>query len=117
MEVHNSITMRQHQWVRILKLLVAQFPQESRRKVNSLLNKWEKLRSTYSRIKKLRNQTGGRVQDVKVPNSSGTMPLMKSLASRLRLTVYRAAWTKAYLYRGKDFDCTCGSHGGGPWRC
>ena len=63
-EAHNSITMRQHQWVRIHKLLIAQFPQESGRKVKSLSDKWEKLRSTYSRIKKLRNQTDGGMRDV-----------------------------------------------------
>jgi hypothetical protein len=45
------------------KLLIAQFPQESGRKVKSLSDKWEKLRSTYSKIKKLRNQTGAGVQD------------------------------------------------------
>ena len=60
---HNSVTMRQHQWVRIHKLLIEQFPCESSRKVKSLSDKWEKLRSTYSKIKKVRNQTGGGVRD------------------------------------------------------
>ena len=60
---HNSITMRQHQWVRIHKLLIEQFPCESGKKVKSLSDKWEKLRSTYSKIKKTRNQTGSGVRD------------------------------------------------------
>ena len=59
----NSVTMRQHQWVRIHKLLIEEFPRESGRKVKSLSDKWEKLRSTYSKIKKIRNQTGGGVRD------------------------------------------------------
>ena len=62
-EAHNTITMRQHQWVRIHRLLVAQFPHESGRKVKSLVDKWEKLRSTYSKMKKLRNQTSGGAHD------------------------------------------------------
>ena len=62
-EVHNTITMRSYQWVRVHKLLITQFPQESGRKVKSLSDKWEKLRNTYSKIKKLRNQTGACVQD------------------------------------------------------
>ena len=56
-ELYNTITMRQHHWERIHGLLIAEFPQESRRKVKSLSDKWEKLRSSYSRIKKLQNQT------------------------------------------------------------
>ena len=60
---HNSVTMRQHQWVRIHKLLIEQFPCESGRKVKSLSDKWEKLRSTYSKIKKIQNQTSGGVRD------------------------------------------------------
>ena len=62
-EAHNTITMFQHQWLRIHRLLVAQFPHESGRKVKSLADKWEKLRSTYSKMKKLRNQTGGGARD------------------------------------------------------
>ena len=60
---HNSVTMRQHQWVRIHKLLIEQFPCESGRKVKSLSDKWEKLRSTYSKIEKILNQTGDGVRD------------------------------------------------------
>ena len=45
------------------KLLITHFPQESGRKVKSLSDKWEKLRSSYSKIKKLRNQTGAGVRD------------------------------------------------------
>ena len=55
--------MRSYQWARVHKLLITQFPQESGRKVKSLSDKWEKLRSTYSKIKKLRNQTGAGVRD------------------------------------------------------
>ena len=62
-EAHNTITMHQHQWVRIHRLLVAQFPHESGRKMKSLTDKWEKLCSTYSKMKKLRNQTGGSASD------------------------------------------------------
>ena len=42
---------------------MAQFPHESGWKVKSLADKWEKLRSTYSKMKKLRNQTGGSAHD------------------------------------------------------
>ena len=63
MELYNTVTMRQHRWERIHGLLIAQFPQESGRKVKSLSDKWEKLWSTYSKIKKLQNQTGGGVRD------------------------------------------------------
>ena len=59
MELYNTVTMRQHHWERIHGLLIAQFPQESGRKVKSLSDKWEKLQSTYSKMKKLQNQTGG----------------------------------------------------------
>ena len=62
-EAHNTITMRSYQWARVHKLLITQFPQESGRKIKSLSDKWEKLRSTYSKIKKLRNQTGAGVWD------------------------------------------------------
>jgi hypothetical protein len=62
-EAHNTVTMRQYQWARVHKLLITQFPPESGRKVKSLSDKWEKLRSTYSKIKKLRNQTGAGVWD------------------------------------------------------
>ena len=50
--------MRSYQWARIHKLLVAQFPQESSRKVKSVSDKWEKLRSQYYRIKKANNNIG-----------------------------------------------------------
>ena len=63
MELHNTVTMQQHHWKRIHGLLIAQFPQELGRKVKSLSNKWEKLRSTYSKIKKLQNQIGGGARD------------------------------------------------------
>ena len=62
-EAHNKITMRSYQWARVHKLLITQFSHEYGRKVKSLSNKWEKLRSTYSKIKKLRNQTGAGVRD------------------------------------------------------
>jgi hypothetical protein len=62
-EAHNTITMRSYQWARVHKLLITQFPQESGRKVKSLLDKWEKLRNKYSKIKKLRNQTSAGVRD------------------------------------------------------
>ena len=62
-EAHNTITMCQHQWVKIHRLLVAQFPHESGQKVKSLVDKWEKLRSMYSKMKKLRNQIGGGARD------------------------------------------------------
>ena len=42
---HYTITMHSYQWARIHKLLVAQFPQESNRKVKSVSDKWEKIRS------------------------------------------------------------------------
>ena len=61
-ELHNTVTMQQHHWERIHGLLIVQFPQESG-KVKSLSEKWEKLRSTYSKIKKLQNQTGGGARD------------------------------------------------------
>ena len=57
-EAHNMITMRLYQWARIHKLLVAQFPQESSRKVKSVSNKWKKLQLQYYRIKKANNNTG-----------------------------------------------------------
>ena len=63
MELHNIVTMRQHHWERIHGPFIAQFPQESGRKVKSLSDKWEKLRSTYSKIKKLQNQSGGGARD------------------------------------------------------
>ena len=44
-ELHNTVTMRQYHWERIHGLLIAQFPQELGRKVKSLSDKWEKLRS------------------------------------------------------------------------
>ena len=50
--------MRSYQWARIHKLLVAQFPQKSSRKVKSVSDKWEKLRSQYYRTKKANNNTG-----------------------------------------------------------
>ncbi len=50
--------MSAYQWARIHKLLVAQFPQESSRKVKSVSDKWEKLRSQYYRVKKANNNTG-----------------------------------------------------------
>jgi hypothetical protein len=62
-ETHNTITMRSYQWARVHKLLITQFSQESGRKIKSLSHKWEKLRSTYSKIKKLRNQKGASVRD------------------------------------------------------
>ena len=62
-EAHNTIMMRSYQWARVHKLLITQFPYESGRKVKSLSDKWEKLRSTYSKIKKLRNQTCTCVRD------------------------------------------------------
>ena len=62
-ELYNTVTMQQHHWERIHGLLIAEFSQESGRKVKSLSNKWEKLRSTYSKIKKLQNQTGGGARD------------------------------------------------------
>ena len=62
-EAHKTIMMCQHQWERIHRLLVAQFPHESRRQVKSLANKWEKLHSMYSKMNKLRNQTGGGAHD------------------------------------------------------
>jgi hypothetical protein len=37
-KAHNTITMRSYQWARVHKLLIAQFPQESGRKVKSLLS-------------------------------------------------------------------------------
>jgi len=57
-EAHNTITMRSYQWARIHKLLVAQFPQESTRKVKSISDKCEKLQSQYYRVKKANNNTG-----------------------------------------------------------
>ena len=63
MKLHNTVTMRQHQWERIHGLFITQFPRESRRKVKSLSNKWEKLRSTYSKMKKLQNEIGGGARD------------------------------------------------------
>ena len=63
MELHNIVTMRQHHWERIHRLLIAQFPQESGKKVKSLSDKWEKLWSTYSKMKKLQNQSGGDAHD------------------------------------------------------
>ena len=62
-EAHNTITMRSYQWARVHKLLITQFPQEFGWKVKSLSDKWEKLRSSYSKIKKLRNQTGASMRD------------------------------------------------------
>ena len=42
---------------------MAQFPHESGWKMKSLADKWEKLCSTYSKMKKLRNQIGGGAHD------------------------------------------------------
>ena len=50
--------MRLYQWIRIHKLLVAQFPQESTLKMKSVSDKWKKLRSQYYRVKKANNNTG-----------------------------------------------------------
>ena len=54
-EAHNTITMRLYQWARIHKILVAQFSQESTRKVKFVSNKWKKLRLQYYRVKKANN--------------------------------------------------------------
>ena len=62
-EAHNTITMRSYQWARVYKMLITQFLHESGRKVKSLSDKWEKLWNTYSKIKKLRNQTGAGAWD------------------------------------------------------
>jgi hypothetical protein len=56
-KAHNTITMRSYEWVRVHKLLILEFPLESGRKVKSLSDKWEKLRNTYSKNKKLRKLT------------------------------------------------------------
>ena len=50
--------MHSYQWARIHQLLVVQFPQESSRKVKSVSDKWEKLRTQYYKIKKANNNTG-----------------------------------------------------------
>ena len=55
--------MRSYQWGQVHKLLITRFPHESGRKVKSLSDKWEKLQSTYSKVKKLRNRTGAGVRD------------------------------------------------------
>ena len=45
------------------ELLVARFPQKSAKKVKSLSDKWEKMRSAYSCQKKLMNQIGAGTRD------------------------------------------------------
>ena len=57
-EANNTITIRSYQWVRIHKLLVAEFSRESNRKVKSVLDKWKKLRSHYYKVKNANNNTG-----------------------------------------------------------
>ena len=62
-EAHNTIMMYQHQWERIHRLLVVQFPHKLGWKVKSLADKWKNLCSTYSKMKKLQNQAGGGARD------------------------------------------------------
>ena len=62
-EAHNTITMQLYQWGRVHNLLITRFPHEFWRKVKSLSYKWEKLWSTYSKIKKLCNQTCASMRD------------------------------------------------------
>ena len=86
-EAHNTIMMQSYQWARMHKLLITQFLQESGRKVKFLSDKWEKLRNTYSKIKKLRNQRVARVWDDGA-NSYGMIKLTNFLISLQRPTVF-----------------------------